>query len=177
MPGEKRTDVTEEANIQTASFSEETSKGPPPGFGKGVNDYLNHYVTIADAKAGAILGASITVALSIVAYTPTSPGQVRWRVVSLLLLLSSSLAGVWVMMPRMPRGHPGVVFWEDIRTRKTRSDYARDVSALDGSLVEREYASQNYFVSTVLHAKHFWVRTGFLLLSLALLSSLLTTLG
>jgi hypothetical protein len=25
--------------------------GPPAGFGKGVNDYLNHYVAVTDAKA------------------------------------------------------------------------------------------------------------------------------
>ncbi len=36
--------------------------GPPEGFGKGVNDYLNHYVRNADAKAGVLIAAALTIA-------------------------------------------------------------------------------------------------------------------
>lgn len=33
----------------------------PRGFGKGVNDYLNHYVTVSDAKAAAFLALNVVV--------------------------------------------------------------------------------------------------------------------
>ena len=36
-------------------ISASSSDKPPKGFGKGINDYLNHYVTVSDAKAAAFL--------------------------------------------------------------------------------------------------------------------------
>jgi hypothetical protein len=35
---------------------------PPPGFGKDVNKYLNHYVTVADTKAAGALTVALALA-------------------------------------------------------------------------------------------------------------------
>ena len=41
--------------------SEGSKAKPPSGFGKDVNQYLNHYVNVADAKAAGILTADLTI--------------------------------------------------------------------------------------------------------------------
>lgn len=133
------------------------------GFGKDVNDYFNHYITLADAKAAAFIAASLTVGAATLKLRPTtsSGDALRWCAVA---ALGASLAAcAHVVFPRLPSGRRGLIFWEDVRTFKDHEDYQREVAGLQVPSVEAEYAAQNYFVADVLHRKHYWVRWGVVL--------------
>jgi hypothetical protein len=128
--------------------------GTPPGFGKDVNDYLNHYVTVADAKAGAVLAADVAIAVLIFDRNAFAGDRYFLLRASLGFLVLSAGICASVIFPRLPSGKTGLVFWEDIRNRKTLVEYARDVAVANAAAIEREYASQNWFVSHVLHKKY-----------------------
>jgi hypothetical protein len=132
--------------------------GPPPGFGKGVNDYLNDYVKAADAKATAFLVANLSVAALVLRLKPVMvlPWAVRW--VALGALAVSVFYCAWVVFPRLPKGRMGVVFWEDIRFFKSPELYEHELLNMDDAAIEAEYAAQNWFVSGVLHDKFTAVR-------------------
>lgn len=125
----------------------------PPGFGKGVNDYLNDYVRVADAKAAAFLAANLAAATLVLRLEPTTwlPLACRW--LSLASFAVSVCFCAWVVFPRLPKGRMGVVFWEDIRLFKSAALYEKELSGMDAAAVESEYAAQNWFVSGVLHCK------------------------
>jgi len=128
---------------------------PPAGFGKGVNDYLNHYVTLTDSKAGALLAAAVAVGALLLSdgwHALTDEGKLA-RAAALLLLAAASACAASVIFPRLPSGRRGVVFWEDIRSHSELADYVQAVGELDDTGVELEYAAQNYFVSDVVHRK------------------------
>ena len=133
------------------------------GFGKDVNDYFNHYITVADAKAAGFLAATLTVGAEAVKLSPatTSGSILKWLAVT--ALGASLAAGAYVVFPRLPSGRRGLIFWEDVRTFKDHDDYTREVSQLREADVEAEYAAQNFFVADVLHRKHYWVRWGIVL--------------
>jgi hypothetical protein len=130
---------------------------PPPGFGQGVNDYLNHYVTVADAKAGAILAANLAVGAALLDNQPAVDPLFRYRA-ALAMLGISSLICMVVVFPRLPSGGEGSIFWEDIRKRGSLAVYGSKVRSLNEEDVEREYASQNWFVSSLLHRKFRYVQ-------------------
>jgi hypothetical protein len=60
--------------VATASPSGDPEAVPraPTGFGKGVNDYLNQYVMVADAKAGAILAANLALSAALLDHKPAT---------------------------------------------------------------------------------------------------------
>jgi hypothetical protein len=133
----------------------------PNSFGKGVNDYLNHYITLADAKAAGFLAATLTAGSAVVNLGPGTTfwgGLAWWAATSSLAV--AIVANCFVIIPRLPSGRRGLIFWEDIRTRASFKEYADEVAALTPGDIEREYAAQNYFVSTVVHRKHRAVRLG-----------------
>lgn len=65
------------------------SDGPPEGFGRSVNDYFNHYVGVADARAAGFLGAALTVGAAAIAMKPTSTSAGLFCWLSLVLLAGS----------------------------------------------------------------------------------------
>ena len=132
--------------------------GPPPGFGRTVSDYLNHFVTVADTKAGAFLAASLTVGAATARMSPASSSGRVCQVLALAAFGSSVSISALAVFPRLPRAARGVLFWEDIKTRSGPAEYERDVAGLDNAAVESEYAEQNFFVSRLLHTKFRCVR-------------------
>ena len=127
---------------------------PPAGFGKGVNDYLNHYITLTDTKAGALLATSVAMGALLLSedwQTLTTLGKYA-RGAALALLAIAAGFSAWVVYPRLPSGRRGVVFWEDM-SHPDLDAYAAAVQQLDEGAVELEYAAQNYFVSSVVHRK------------------------
>lgn len=130
----------------------------PKGFGKGVNDYLNHYVTVSDAKAAAFLALNVVV----IQFLVKDNFWISWRIylywAALLFLSLSIIAAASVLFPRLPCGSKGLIFWEDIRERKRPVEYEEDLSNLTADRVEQEYAHQNYYVSQVLHKKMILIR-------------------
>ena len=133
---------------------------PPHGFGKGVNDYLNSSVALADAKAAAFLAAAATVGVGVLQVSGASTSWWVLRTISLVALTVSASLQAVVILPRLPSGRSGLIFWEDIRKRPHLDDYVQEVTRLRPHDIEVEYASQNYFISDVLHRKHQWIRFG-----------------
>lgn len=130
-----------------------TRSGPPHGFGKDVNDYLNHYITVMDAKAGGFLAACLLMLdfMSDRTYQPVF--SIPFHTMAIVGFILGTAMSSLCLLPRLPRGKKGLIFWEDIRERGGPDAYARDTHAMDERLCEREYAWQNYFVSQVLHKK------------------------
>jgi hypothetical protein len=132
---------------------EPSQSGPPAGFGKGVNDYLNHYVTVSDAKAAVLLAVNfVIIQFFLKDHFVTALGlPFHWAAIGFLSL--SALATTLAVFPRLPRGSNGVLFWEDIREKPSPKAYEADLSHIDGIGAERQYAQQNFYVSKVLHRK------------------------
>jgi hypothetical protein len=133
------------------------------GFGKDVNDYYNHYIALADAKAAGFIAAALTVGAEALKLHPTTTfgGVLKWLAVS--ALGAAVAAATYVIFPRLPSGRRGLVFWEDVRTRVDHDEYEREVAKLSEAGIEAEFAAQNFFVADVLHRKHYWVRWGIVL--------------
>lgn len=130
----------------------------PEYFGKDVNDYLNHYITVADAKAGAFLASSLVLGTLLVSQNYSSFGIRVLMFLSLIFLGLSALACAVVIFPRLPSGGNGLIFWEDIREHKSLDEYINELKSVSDFRLKKEYASQNYLVSYVLHDKHVWLQ-------------------
>jgi hypothetical protein len=144
-----------------------SKRGPPPGFGKAVNDYLNHYVTLADAKAAGLLIAALTLAPWLMQFEVKS--GIAWvgRGIALAALAAAVGAAAVVLFPRLPFGRTGPIFWEDILGRQSAASYERELRTLDEADVEAAYAQQNYAVSGVLHKKFKVVQASIVMLLIA----------
>lgn len=139
-------------------------KGPPRGFGLSVNDYLNHYVSVADAKAAGFMTVALTVGAATIGMHPTAfVGQVfQW--IGVALLGGAGAAGAMAIFPRLPSGNNrGLIFWEDVRVWPSAAEYQQALAQATAQDIEFEYAAQNYVVSNVLHDKHVGVRWAILL--------------
>jgi len=145
-----------------------TRAGPPTGFGKGVNDYYNHFVTVVDAKATAFLAADLVLA-SLALSDASSLLQLSIPVsAGVVSFLGSGLVAAISIYPRLPRGVRGLVFWEDVRRFPSEADYATALRALDATEIELLYAEQNYHVASVLHRKNLLLRISILLFILGM---------
>jgi len=127
-------------------------------FGKGVNDYLNLYVTVAEAKAAALLAADVMVLQFLLKDLFHPAAGLPFHIAAASLLVASAVASLSVVYPRLPHAHTSAVFWEAIRASKSPDAYFSRVSVLDHSDEEEQYAYQNYYVSGVLHRKMRWIQ-------------------
>lgn len=142
---------------------------PPIGFGKTINEYLNQYVAIADAKAGAIIAANVvTITLLASIIVPNKIFGIT-IFIAVVLFSISTVISTMVIYPRIVRNDvPGVIFWEDIRTFKNFDEYFSKLQKFDLFQVEREYASQNFTLSNILRTKHRFIRLSIILSSLGI---------
>lgn len=143
-------------------------------LGNQINTYLNHYIAVADAKAGAILGSNIVLATVIVVQKSNNTVSASLLFLTVTLFALSTLFCILVIYPRLPRGKKGILFWEDIRTYDSVDQYAQKILTLSKNDVERAYALQNFLVSDVLHQKHKWLRWGMWIFILAIFFSIIT---
>jgi Family of unknown function (DUF5706) len=135
-------------------------------LGKGINDYLNHYVLIADGKAAALAaGSLVLLGLSLGADVKNVEPVLR-LIGTTLAGLAAVLAGL-VFYPRTPHSGSGHIFWADIRAFPSAESYWESLIKLDDEAIGREYANQNYFVSSVLLKKNAMVRRTIWMLGLA----------
>lgn len=125
----------------------------PDGFSKGVNDYLNHYITISDAKAVAFLALNFVVIQFLMKDYFSMCWGFNLHFGALCFLVLSIIMAAFVLFPRLPRGSKGLIFWEDIRERKSPQEYENEINKLTSCKIEKEYSHQNYYVSNVLHKK------------------------
>jgi hypothetical protein len=149
--------------------------GPPEGFGRGVNDYFNHYIGIADAKAAGFLAAALTVGAAAIALKPTGVLATVFYWLSVAFLGSSGVCASIAIFPRLPRAaNRGLIFWEEVRVWPDAATYQRALSQANGQDIEFEYAAQNRVVSDVLHDKHVWVRRSIALFMIGTATAVIT---
>lgn len=139
------------------------------GLGKGINDYLNHYVLVADGKAAAVAAGSLALVGLALSSDAKEAEPVLRLIGTTLAGISAALAGT-VLYPRTPHSGNGHIFWADIRSFDSAEDYWKSLRELDADAVGREYARQNYFVSHVLLQKNAMVRRTVIVFGLACLS-------
>ncbi len=149
---------------------------PPPGFGHSINEYLNHYITVADAKAAGVITVDLALAGYLLSKVPTITWPLIFHWIALSLLLVSGLVAIHTLIPRTPKVGSSLIFWEDIRTRTTMDAYLQELAHVDEAEVERQYAAQNYFVSDVLSKKYVLVRRSMRTLVGAIVFTTLRTL-
>lgn len=124
-------------------------------LGKSINDYLNHYVLVADGKAAAIAAASLVLigfAIDIAKAEPTL------KLIGILIGAAAAIAAGFVLYPRTPHSGNGHLFWADIRSFESASAYWTSLRGLNDESIGLEYARQNYLVSGVLIRKNAHVR-------------------
>lgn len=141
------------------------------GFSKGVNDYFNHYIDMADAKAAGVLGVSFVILGFLKDINHSCKFQDFLFYGSGISLILSSIVAIWVVFPRLPKDEKGFIFWENVKQFENRNEFIEQVANLTDDQIEFEYAQQNHIVSKILSTKQYWVRTSIILLILGLVGS------
>jgi len=149
-------------------LADRTSKsGPPPGFGVGVNNYLNHYINVADAKAAGVLTADFTLGSYLMTHVPIERLATAFHWAAFVFLIISGIMALLTLYPRTPKVGSSLIFWEDVHSRETMNTYVDELRHVDEAEVERQYGAQNYLVSGVLSKKYVSVRWGMRALMIA----------
>ncbi|MGJ8593071.1 MAG: Pycsar system effector family protein [Aquaticitalea sp.] len=128
------------------------------GFSKNVNDYYNHYVGIADAKAAAVIAISFLLFDFIIGLNKTTCIEEIFFYLTSFSLIFSCLFSLIAVYPRSPKEKKGLIFWENVRNFKNKDEYFAEIEKLEKKDIEEKYASQNYNLSNLLHRKHFYIR-------------------
>lgn len=134
-------------------------------LGKMINAYLNHYVTVADGKAGAIAAASLV--LLGLAIDPDAQALAAPRWLGALAAVIAAAFAAGVLYPRTPHFGNGHIFWGDISRFDSASTYWQSLSTLGADSIGLELARQNFNVSGVLLRKMTGVRRAVLAFSCA----------
>ena len=147
------------------------------GFGKDVNDYLNHYVTVSDAKSGAVLATNFILLGVIIGLDFSKIDNcflnciVYTTIISSIISVIISLKSIY---PRLPYDKKkGLIFWESIRNYETMDEYLKDYKKLTEEEKELLYAKQNYYVSSVLKDKNSNVRNSIIYLGITIILTML----
>lgn len=139
----------------------------PRGFGKGINDYYNQNVTVADAKAGAILAANFILLGGLISLPFSCNIKELFLMTSFLIILSVICCGI-VLFPRLPKSKNGLIFWENVKSHSNSKDYLNELYKLNNNSVEVEYAKQNWHVSKVLSTKNLFVRIALIFIGISI---------
>lgn len=125
-----------------------------------INDYLNHYVTVTDGKALGLLAGVFASAAFLLKDIPCVSSWVFWGYcIAVLFHLLTAAGGLITIYPRVPSIGSSVIFWEDINRYSSLTDYLKAFKkCCSSSFLDEEYATQNYYVSKVLHRKTSAVR-------------------
>ena len=141
------------------------------GFSKNINDYFNHYIDMADAKAGGVLGVSFVIIGFLLNLKPTCKTQEILFYASCAFLIISSILAIVTTYPRLSKAKKGFIFWENVKQFSSKEEYISELKDLDEDMVEYEYAQQNYFVSKIVSKKQMYVRTSMIFLCLGIIST------
>lgn len=144
-------------------------------FGKGVNDYLNHYVVVADGKAALIMASEVgLLAVMLASDIEMDP---NFRVISSVLAVISIGLAAFVVLPRTPSSGVGLIFWADIHAYRDVETYYSAVRSMSEGDIERAYAAQNFHVSGVLLQKNRFVRLSLAVFFLSKLAAIIALRG
>jgi hypothetical protein len=121
---------------------------------KGVNDLLNHYVTVFDTKASAFLAGNVAAASFLLREMP-HPMCAKWLYfISLTFYATSVLMAGMTIFPRLPRSSKSVIFWGDISAHRDLETYASEFDkVIDSSQMDDQYIAQNFYTALVIKRK------------------------
>lgn len=148
------------------------------GFGKDVNDYLNHYITVADAKSAALLASNFIILgalydFDIEKYKICFIKPIYFICCSFSLI--SLLMNLYVLFPRLnSEKNKGLIFWENIQNHSDLNEYLDEYKTLKEEQKEEAYAKQNYYVSKVLKDKNSILRKSIVFFSISILLSVIS---
>ncbi len=155
----------------------ESEKRPQYHFSKEIGDTYHTYISIADAKAAALIAITIL----LIGYLPELTGK-SWVeyltfFISGICLVVSIVFSLLTVFPRQNISKKDVLFWEDVRHFKTEEEYWNALKSLSEEEVGRKYASQNFALSKILHKKYKCIRHSimFFIIGLALQLTLYIT--
>jgi hypothetical protein len=160
----------EESKKEEPTKDNSTNSTTPNGFGQGVNNYLNHYITVADAKAVAILTGAFAILAATIEFDSNGCLMSIGVLITFLLNILTIFFCLWTLYPRLGNSGKGLIFWESIRANSTPEEYCTKVSKLNDGLMEEEYAYQNWYVSTILKQKNGKIRTSLWFFGLSILA-------
>jgi hypothetical protein len=146
--------------------------------------YINDYIRLADAKAGAlfaIFGALIGVLVH--QWAEGDESATWWRIALFASALSSALTvialAIDVVRPRVDLGNTrvgsrtlGYIYWKHIRARN-REEYEHGVRALDKADLIREVTSHTWEIAGIAETKYKKLKYAFLLSYIGLFLCLL----
>jgi len=141
-------------------------------FSTHVHQYLTNYVTVADAKASGLLIINLAIISLLIESQPFINMILCW--ISIIGYSISSLISIWVIFPRLPSERNGLIFWEDIFSRKTSEQYTQEFSSIDTKRIISECAEENWHISSVLHKKYKIISYGIVVFILSSILGLLS---
>lgn len=143
-----------------------TTKGPPAGFSRGINDALIIASNLMHLKAGALLGFALT----LFGFVLSQRIEGFFHYCGLALLFASACASGAVIYPKKSVRRKGFIFWGDIATYGSAPAYVESLERLEAAGVDQEYAYTNHRLSSLLDAKYGLLRwaVGLLLCGAAL---------
>ncbi|KQC33144.1 hypothetical protein AAU57_07330 [Nonlabens sp. YIK11] len=128
------------------------------GFSKNVNDYYNHYVTVADAKAGVLIAISFVLFDFLKEFEHCTSFENFLFYSTIILLSLTCLFSICTVFPRNPRKKKGLIFWENVKEFENSNEYFDKVKELDQDKIEKKYSVQNYSLSKLLSRKYWFIR-------------------
>ncbi|MBL9131392.1 MAG: hypothetical protein JNG86_09350 [Verrucomicrobiaceae bacterium] len=144
---------------------------------KSINDYLNHYITVIDTKAGAFLAGNVAAASLLVHEWPADTVGRAAAALTITLFAASTLVAGGVIYPRRPGCGGSVIFWGDIASAPDSATYIRRFNeVIERGQLDEQYSFQNYCTSQVLRRKFRWLRGAIVLFFLALIAGFFTYL-
>ncbi|GEM_PF-1728310 len=160
---------TPNSTQKPANMQQNSNNEIPDGLGKDINDYLNHYVTVADAKAAAILASNFLVLGALTTIEIKTCILIAMFFITGLVSLFSIFYCIRSLYPRLGHAGKGPIFWESIKKHNSLNEYLDELAKLDVKAKEIEYGKQNWHVSHVLSKKNGNVRLALWTFGLSLL--------
>lgn len=136
---------------------------------KNINDYLNHYITVMDAKASAFLAGNVA-AVTFLLHDMPDMGWLRVVYVLSLILFACSIAVAGaVIFPRLPARGNSIIFWGDIAAQPDFKSYLHDFNrVVENGFLDEQYCVQNFFAARLLRRKYNCLRWAITLFFVAL---------
>jgi hypothetical protein len=131
------------------------SDGSLTSMAKGVNDVLNYYIQVTDAKASIFIAGSVAAASFLLMKFPEGRGPQTLYFLAAGGLGTALILATLVILPRLPRQHgAGSVFWGDISACGSAAEYRDRFGATASSgLLDEEYSVLNFHTARILKKK------------------------
>lgn len=130
------------------------------------HQYVGQYIQLADSKAA----ATFALTSGVTAFLLNAPGyadalklDATWQIsglaiLSFLFLNLSSLTSFSVIVPRLPKGGDGLIFWKTVAELPSGADYVNKIASLPEGSLAAERVSHCYNLSSVCSRKYSQLR-------------------